>query len=253
MNVVVLGAAGWTGRAVLTNLAGKHTIRAFARNPHSWDKFADVDGPWDDGELVYGDMSDYHAVNRALQGMDGVIHVAAHLGNRDDPNDDSPFLVNVKGMWNVLESAREHGIQRVVHVGSCQTAHPKGIFFSAEVRRPDATSYAVSKRLQEEMCRQFHGAYGINIAVLRAGGILDAKLGLGYDGRPLVPNGRSFGPGVVCRHDFAEACRLALEKPELGLEILHITGMPEASKTCNCDRAREVLGLEFQANFEQYR
>jgi len=40
MNVVVLGAAGWTGRAVLDNLAGKHTIRAFARNPHSWDAYA---------------------------------------------------------------------------------------------------------------------------------------------------------------------------------------------------------------------
>ena len=51
MNVIVLGAAGWTGRAIVTNLAGKHTIRAFARNPHSWDAYADIDGPWDGGEI----------------------------------------------------------------------------------------------------------------------------------------------------------------------------------------------------------
>ena len=252
MNVVVLGAAGWTGRAVLANLAGKHTIRAFARNAHSWDAYADLDGPWGGGEIMYGDMSDYHAVDRAMQGMDGVIHVAAHFGG-GGPDDDTPFLVNVKGMWNVLETAREHGIQRVVHVGSCQVVHPKGVFFSADVRRPDATKYAVCKRLQEEMCRQFHEAYGMSIVVLRPAGIVDAKLGIGYARRPLDSSGKSLGPGTVCRHDFAEACRLALEQPGIGLEILHITGMPAAAETCNCDRAREVLGLEFRANFEQYR
>ncbi|MBT3376618.1 MAG: NAD(P)-dependent oxidoreductase [Lentisphaerae bacterium] len=251
MNVVVLGAAGWTGRAVLANLAGKHAIRAFARNAHSWDAYSDLDGPWDDGEIMYGDMTDYHAVDRAMEGMDGVIHVAAHLSGGDD-NADTPFLVNVKGMWNVLETARKHGIKRVVHVGSCQTVHPEGVFFSAEIRRPDATRYAVCKRLQEEMCRQFHDAHGMSIVVLRPDGIVDAKLGIGYARRPLG-NGQSLRPGTVCRHDFAEACRLALETPGIGLEILHITGMPEASEFCNCDRAREVLGLEFRADFNPYR
>ena len=32
MKIVVFGAAGWTGRAVLSNLAGRHQIRAFDRD-----------------------------------------------------------------------------------------------------------------------------------------------------------------------------------------------------------------------------
>ena len=33
MKTVVFGAAGWLGRAVLQNLAGKHDIRAFDYGP----------------------------------------------------------------------------------------------------------------------------------------------------------------------------------------------------------------------------
>ena len=29
MNIIVFGAAGWLGRAILMNLAGDHTVRAF--------------------------------------------------------------------------------------------------------------------------------------------------------------------------------------------------------------------------------
>ena len=252
MKVVVLGAAGWTGRAVLANLAGRHTVRAFVRNARSWDAYADLDGDWAGGEIVHGDMADYHAVDRAMEGVDGAIHVAVCFDN-ENPNDDTPFLANVKGMWNVLETARRRGVSRVVHVGSCQTVHPRGVFLSADVRRPDATRYAVCKRLQEEMCRQFHEAFGMSVVVLRADSIVDARLGITHTRRPLGPAGSPYRPGLVCRHDFAEACRLALERPGLGLEILHIVGTPEAEQTCNVTRGREVLGLTYRADLQQYR
>ena len=70
MNIVVFGAAGWTGRAVLANLHGRHRVRAAVRSPKSWAKWSDVDGEWADGEILYGDISDFHAVHRATEGMD---------------------------------------------------------------------------------------------------------------------------------------------------------------------------------------
>lgn len=42
MKVAVFGAAGWLGRAVLENFAGKHEVRAFELNPEAWD----VSGTW---------------------------------------------------------------------------------------------------------------------------------------------------------------------------------------------------------------
>ena len=191
MKVAVFGAAGWVGRAVLENFAGKHEVRAFEINPAAWDVYRDIDGEWE-GEKVYGDIADFHAVDKALEGLDGVVHLTAYFGGEKPPEEDEkPFLVNVKGLWNVLESARQRELVRVVHMGSCQVEHPDGIFFSADIRRPDASLYAVGKRLQEELCRQYHDAYAQRIIVFRPASIIDTRSNTGRDGQPAaaVPAG----------------------------------------------------------------
>ncbi len=247
MKTVVFGAAGWLGRAVLQNLAGKHAIRAFDYGPQAWEAYRDIDGDWNGGEVVHGDIADYHAVERVISGVDCVIHTAVYFVG--DLNDDKPFLINLKGLWNVLQAAQEQGVRKVVHIGSCQTVHPEGIFFSSEVRRPDGSLYAVCKRLQEEMCRQVHEAFGLPIVVLRPDYIVDSRLGIGKNREPL----QNIRNGLVCRHDLAEACRLALERDEVEFDVLHVVGMPEADATCNTARGREVLGLEYKGDLDQYR
>ena len=246
MKVAVFGAAGWVGRAVLENLASHHQIRACDYGPQAWEKA----GPWSGGDIVHSDISDYDSVDRALSGMDALIHTAVYFGSHDK-NDLGPFQINLKGLWNVLEAARHHGINRIVHIGSCHVEHPRGIFFSADVRRHDASLYAVSKRLQEEMCRQFHDAYGTSIAVLRPCSIIDSRLRLSkYDA---TLEAGSWGTGLVCRHDLAEACRLAIEKDDLGFQVLHMAGAAEADQYCNTREAREILGLEFKGDLDQFR
>ena len=58
---------------------------------------------------------------------------------------------------------------------------------------------------------------------------------------------------MVCRHDLAEACRLAIEKDDLSFEVLHMAGAAEADEFCNTQQAREVLGLEFKGDLDQFR
>ncbi|HIG54138.1 MAG TPA: NAD(P)-dependent oxidoreductase [Candidatus Latescibacteria bacterium] len=246
MKVVVFGAAGWVGRAVLENLQKHHEVRAFDRGPESWQKAA----PWSGGEIAHGDIADYDTVEGALDGVDAIIHAAVYAGSYDK-DDLAPFQINLKGLWNVLEAARHRGINRIAHIGSCQVEHPQGIFFDADVRRPDGTLYAISKRLQEEMCRQFHDAFNQSIAVLRPCSIIDSRLNLAKGGGELAPG--SWNTGMVCRHDLAEACRLAIEKDDLGFEVLHMAGAAEADEHCNTQHAREVLGFEFKGNLDQYR
>lgn len=251
MNVAVFGAAGWLGRAVLENFQGKHDIRAVDRGPEAWE----AGGPWNDGEIIHADIADFDAVHKATEGMDGIVHLAVYSSRTPDAygvKNDQPFLINLKGLWNTLESARLCGIQRVVHMGSCQTVHPNGVFFSSDVRRPDGSLYAVTKRLQEEMCRQFHDALDLRIIVLRADGIVDSRLGIGKDGKKLDAERRS-SVGWVCRYDLAEAFRLALESQTIDFDIFHIVGTPEADTSCNVARSREVLGLQYRGNLEQYR
>lgn len=258
MKILVCGAAGWTGRAVLANLSGQHDVRAFDLDANSWKTWEDVDGAApDDVERVNGDIADFDTVFQLVSGMDAVIHLTVHFPSFDDEElaarDDRAFLVNHKGLWNVLEASRRLGIQRVVHMGSCHAVHPQGTFFSSEVRRPDGHLYAVCKRLQEEMCRQFFEAHRLSIVVFRPDYIVDARIGMGRFREQLSCDSREADGGWVCRHDLAQACRLAVEHPSLEFEILHVVGSAGADQTCNVNRTRELLGLSFQGDVDQYR
>jgi len=254
MKAVVFGAAGWTGRAVLAALDQAHSVRAFDYAPAAWEAWRDVDGEWM-GEKAYGDISQYAAVDAALEGADAVIHLAVHSTGAPGAygvDDDRPFLINLKGLWNVLHAAGQRHIGPVVHVGSCQTVHPDGVFFSAEVRRPDASLYAVTKRLQEEMCRQFHEGTGLRIIVLRPDYIVDSRLGIGRHRERLGAGGSRYRNGWVCRHDLAAACCLALES-RIEFDVFHIVGTREAEATCDVARSRSMLGLQYQGDLDQFR
>jgi nucleoside-diphosphate-sugar epimerase len=258
MKVLVCGAAGWTGRAVLQNLAGKHEVRAFDLNPAVWQAWEDLDGPTPtDIDVVYGDIVDFDTTLQLVEGVDAVIHLSVFFPQMHDEDtmdrDNRPFLVNLKGLWNLLEASRRHRIRRVVHMGSCHATHPDGVFYSSDVRRPDGHLYAVCKRLQEEMCRQYYEAHGLSIVVLRPDYIVDSRLGIGRFREELEKNNEQSAAGWVCRHDLAEACRLAAENEDLEFEVLHVVGTRGAEETCNVARTREVLGWEFREDVDRFR
>ena len=253
MRVVVFGAEGWTGRAVLANLEGRHEIRAAVYSPESWEQWNDVDGDWRGEDVHHGDIVDFDVVHRVTEGVDAIIHLAVHFPYRSTvpvEHNLKSFLVNLKGLWNVLESAQRRGIERVVHVGSCMTVHPKGVFFSSDTRSIEGSQYGICKRLQEEMCRQFHDAFGMKTIVLRPDYIVDSRAGIGREREKLKGKYRN---GWVCRHDLAEACRLAIESTTIEHDILHVVGTPEARETCNVERTEGLLGLEFRSDLVQYK
>ena len=101
------------------------------------------------------------------------------------------------------------------------------------------------------MCRQFHAAYGTSIAVLRPCSIIDTRLRLSkYDAE--LKSG-SWGTGLVYRHDLAEAWRPAIEKDDLGFQVLHMAVAAEADLYCNTREAGDVLDLEFKGYLDQFR
>jgi len=253
MKIVLFGSAGWLGRAILSRSINRAEIRAFDRSPEAWDEWRDIDGDWTGDEVIQGDISDFTAVDRAVSGMDAVIHTAVYYPRENVEHDPLPFLVNLKGLWNVLEAARRHQVGSVVHVGSCMTIHPKGRFFDADVRSTEGDLYGICKRLQEEMCRQFHDAHGMRTIVLRADCIVDSCLGIGQHREKLGTGRALWRLGWVCRHDLAEACLLATESEQVIHDVLHIVGTPGAEQHCNVDRAKKVLGLTFNGDLDRFR
>lgn len=66
-------------------------------------------------KIVQGDTRDRAAVDSAMEGVDMVVHTAAALPLYS-PED--IYTTDVEGTRTVLESARQHGVKRFVHISS---------------------------------------------------------------------------------------------------------------------------------------
>ncbi|KQQ20843.1 nucleoside-diphosphate sugar epimerase [Rathayibacter sp. Leaf299] len=112
MTVLVTGASGLLGGAVAALLAAQgHEVRTFQRRPSG------VAGVED----ARGSLTDPRAVAEALEGVDGVVHLAAKVSLAGDPGDFD--RVNVDGVRRLLAAARRAGVERFVQVSSPSVAH----------------------------------------------------------------------------------------------------------------------------------
>jgi nucleoside-diphosphate-sugar epimerase len=106
---LITGGAGFLG----INLA-RHLL---ARGHHvvSLD-MADFDYP-ERGQIteVKGDIRDRAAVDRAMQGVEIVVHTAAALPLYSEAD---IFSTDIDGSRNVIESAHAHGVKRFIHISS---------------------------------------------------------------------------------------------------------------------------------------
>ena len=106
--IVVTGAAGRLGHRVVELLAGR------GREVLATDRVAADDLP---AEFVRCELSDAAAIADLLKGADAVVHMGAIPGPlREDPR--VIFENNVTGDFNVMMSAAELGLRRVVFSSS---------------------------------------------------------------------------------------------------------------------------------------
>lgn len=113
--VLVTGASGMLGAAVARLLRDRGwQVRIMQRSP------ADV-AQGKGIEQVLGSVTDPDAVQKAVEGVDDVVHLAAKVSFAGDWDD---FVhTNVTGTRVVLESARAAGARNVVFVSSPSVAH----------------------------------------------------------------------------------------------------------------------------------
>ncbi len=120
-------------------------------------------------EVVEGDLRDFDAVRRAMQGVTRVAHQGALRSverSVDDPL--SSDAVNVQGTLHVLQSAREQQVRRVVYASSSSAYGDTEALPKREDQTPAPISpYAVSKLAAEHYCRVFSRLYGVETVSLR--------------------------------------------------------------------------------------
>lgn len=164
MKMFITGATGFVGSAVARQLlqAG-HSVRALVRPGSDRKCVADLNI-----EYVEGDLS--QSLAAAMQGCEGVFHVAADY--RLWAPDPAPlYQTNVEGTRNVLASAREAGVRRVVYTSSVATLGLPKAGGPGDEATPVSLDdmighYKRSKYQAEEVAREFAAGQALDVVTV---------------------------------------------------------------------------------------
>ena len=178
MRILVTGATGFLGRALLPLLAGSHELRVLARGDAQ-------DARAIGAEVATASLEDRPAVREALSGVEVLIHLAGRVDF--DPRDPQAlYRLHVEGTRTLLEDARAAGVSRVVLASSSGT-----IAVSEEAREATEADdypiaqvsswpYYLSKIYQERTALRFHREEGLPVVILNPSLLLgpgDDRLG----------------------------------------------------------------------------
>jgi uronate dehydrogenase len=159
--VLVTGAAGLIGRTVCPGLNARGwSVRGLDRAP-----LGAVQGLDD---AVVADIQDAKALDRAVDGVEAVVHLAGISTEAPFPQ---ILAANIDGTYQVLDAARRAGVRRVVYASSNHAVGytPRAELVGVDVPdRPD-TYYGVSKVFGEALGRLYADRYGMQFVALRIG------------------------------------------------------------------------------------
>jgi nucleoside-diphosphate-sugar epimerase len=168
VRVLVTGGAGFIGSNLVDELLVRgHDVRVLDNfSTGHRHNLVEVEG---EVELVEGDLRSYERVHHAVRGCEIVLHQGALPSvprSVQDPITTSE--VNIGGTLNVLLTARDEGVRRVVFASSSSIYGDAPGFPRTERQAPmPLAPYAVSKLAAEQYCRVFATVYGLETVSLR--------------------------------------------------------------------------------------
>ncbi|MBK8944461.1 MAG: NAD-dependent epimerase/dehydratase family protein [Ignavibacteriae bacterium] len=167
MKIVVTGGAGFIGSHIVeywsNNGAEVHVLdnlrSGFEKNIANFKNVV----------FQKGSITDKNFVSKVLENTDYVFHLAALISVPESlEKPDECLDINVKGLLNVLDAAKLHGIKKVVHSSSAaiygdDPRLPKDI----SMRPKPQTPYGITKLDGEYYLQMYFEQYGLQTTSLR--------------------------------------------------------------------------------------
>jgi len=171
--VLVTGADGFIGSHLVEHLVRRGVdVRAFiyynSFNSWGWldDASEDVKRSLD---VFAGDIRDPHGVRMAVQGCDVVMHLAALIAIPYSYHSPDTYVdTNVKGTLNVVQAARELGVERVVHTSTSEVyGTARFVPITEDHPLQGQSPYAASKIGADQMAESFYLSFKTPVATIR--------------------------------------------------------------------------------------
>ena len=165
MRVLITGGAGFIGSHLVEHFQGKAEVRVLDNLRSGYRKNIENF----DVDFQLGDICDRAAVDKAMEGVDYVFHLAAMISVPESMSKIAECIqINNLGMLNVLESAAGHGVKKLCFSTSAAIYGDNPVVPKIETMFPEPKSpYAITKLDGEYYCKMFTQEGKLQTACLR--------------------------------------------------------------------------------------
>lgn len=171
--ILVTGADGFIGSHLTEALVREgYSVRAFVlyNSFNSWGWLdhctPEVKGRF---EVFVGDIRDPHGVKEAMKGCDAVLHLAALIAIPYSYHSPDTYVdTNVKGTLNVLQAARDLGVERVIHTSTSEVyGTARFVPITEEHPLQGQSPYSATKIAADQLAYSFHASFGLPVVIAR--------------------------------------------------------------------------------------
>lgn len=171
--ILVTGADGFIGSHLVETLVQQGAdVRAFVyyNSFNSWGWLDDADINIKKSLDVFsGDIRDPYGVRTAMQGCDVVLHLAALIAIPYSYHSPDTYVdTNIKGTLNILQAAREIGIEKLVHTSTSEVyGTARFVPITEEHPLQGQSPYSASKIGADQMAISFYSSFNTPVSIIR--------------------------------------------------------------------------------------
>lgn len=175
--VLVTGATGQIGSELTTELRKRYGSNNVIAAGHRREPGKHL---LESGAFEYVDVADKDGISGIVRkyDIDTIYHLAAILSAVGEKNPQLAWNVNIGGLYNVLEVARENGISKIFWPSSIAVFGPEAprVNTPQETILIPRTMYGVTKVSGELLCNYYFSKFDIDVRSVRYPGIISSEM-----------------------------------------------------------------------------
>lgn len=169
--ILVTGADGFIGSHLCEQLVRNgYAVKPFVlyNSFNSWG-WLDNSPLVSEMEIFAGDVRDPNGVRTAMRGCDAVLHLAALIAIPYSYHSPDAYVdTNIKGTLNILQAARDIGVERVIHTSTSEVyGTARFVPITEEHPLQGQSPYSATKIAADQLALSFFRSFELPVGIMR--------------------------------------------------------------------------------------